>query len=89
MDATTVAVDLAKTVFELAIANAQWRVVSRQRLNRARRRHHDWPAVRDYPIGQETARLHQQAGYTTAADSTDPRSSIIRLHTGRSPYTGC
>jgi transposase len=35
MDATTVAVDLAKTVFELAIANAQWRVISRQRLNRA------------------------------------------------------
>ena len=35
MDATTVAVDLAKTVFELAIANAQWRIVSRQRLNRA------------------------------------------------------
>jgi transposase len=36
MDATTVAVDLAKTVFELAIANAQWRIVSRQRLNRER-----------------------------------------------------
>ena len=35
MDATTVAVDLAKTVFELAIANAQWRIVARQRLNRA------------------------------------------------------
>ena len=35
MDATTVAVDLAKTVFELALANAQWHVVSRQRLNRA------------------------------------------------------
>jgi len=34
MDATTVAVDLAKTVFELAIANGQWRIVSRQRLNR-------------------------------------------------------
>jgi transposase len=34
MDATTVGVDLAKTVFELAIANAQWRIVSRQRLNR-------------------------------------------------------
>jgi transposase len=34
MDATTVAVDLAKTVFELAIANAQWRISSRQRLNR-------------------------------------------------------
>ena len=26
MDATTVAVDLAKSVFELAIANARWRV---------------------------------------------------------------
>ena len=36
MDATTVAVDLAKSVFELAIANALWRVWSRQRLNRAR-----------------------------------------------------
>jgi transposase len=35
MDATTVAVDLAKTVFELALANAQWRLVGRQRLNRA------------------------------------------------------
>ena len=35
MDATTVAVDLAKTVFELAIANAQWRIVERRRLNRA------------------------------------------------------
>ena len=34
MDATTVAVDLAKTVFELALANAQWRVVGRRRLNR-------------------------------------------------------
>jgi transposase len=35
MDATTVAVDLAKNVFELAIANARWRVIGRQRLNRA------------------------------------------------------
>jgi transposase len=35
MDATTVAVDLAKTVFELAFANTQWRLVGRQRLNRA------------------------------------------------------
>ena len=35
MDATTVAVDLAKTVFELTIANVQWRIVSGQRLNRA------------------------------------------------------
>ena len=35
MDATTVAVDLAKTVFELARADAQWRILRRQRLNRA------------------------------------------------------
>jgi hypothetical protein len=35
MDATTVAVDLAKTVFELARADARWRILRRQRLNRA------------------------------------------------------
>ena len=35
MDATTVAVDLAKTVFELAIADAQWHITKRERLNRA------------------------------------------------------
>jgi transposase len=35
MDATTVGVDLAKTVFELAVANGQWRIIARQRLNRA------------------------------------------------------
>ena len=34
MDATTVAVDLAKTVFELAIADVQWHIGARQRLNR-------------------------------------------------------
>src|SRR5687767_6186496 len=34
MDATTVAVDLAKSVFELAIADVQWRITARQRLNR-------------------------------------------------------
>jgi transposase len=32
----TVAVDLAKSVFEVAIANAQWRVMERRRLTRAR-----------------------------------------------------
>jgi len=36
MDATTVAVDLAKNVFEIAVANGQWRVVRRHRLTRAR-----------------------------------------------------
>jgi transposase len=35
MNATTMAVDLAKSVFQLAIANAQWRIIDRQRLNRA------------------------------------------------------
>jgi transposase len=34
MDATTVAVDVAKSVFELAIANAEWRVSAHHRLNR-------------------------------------------------------
>jgi glyoxylase-like metal-dependent hydrolase (beta-lactamase superfamily II) len=36
MNSTTVAVDLAKNVFELAIAGADWRISERQRLNRAR-----------------------------------------------------
>lgn len=34
MDATTVAVDLAKTVFEVAVANRHWHIVSRHRFNR-------------------------------------------------------
>jgi len=34
MDATTVGVDLAKSVFELAVADGQWRITTRQRLNR-------------------------------------------------------
>ena len=34
MDATTVAVDLAKSVFELAIADPQWHIVERKRFNR-------------------------------------------------------
>lgn len=39
MDATTMAVDLAKTVFELAIANQRGRVIRRQRLNRTQFAH--------------------------------------------------
>jgi len=35
MNATTVAVDLAKSVFELAVADSQWRIVERHRLTRA------------------------------------------------------
>ena len=34
MNATTVAVDLAKSVFQLAVADANWRVVETQRLMR-------------------------------------------------------
>ncbi|MGH8717400.1 MAG: IS110 family transposase, partial [Burkholderiales bacterium] len=35
MNATTVAVDLAKNVFQLAVADARWRVVERHRLTRS------------------------------------------------------
>lgn len=35
MDATTVAVDLAKMVFEVAVADGHWRIIKRQRLGRA------------------------------------------------------
>ena len=35
MNATTVAVDLAKNVFELALSDAQWRVIGRERLTRS------------------------------------------------------
>ena len=34
MDATTVAVDLAKTVFEVAIADRHWHIVARHRFTR-------------------------------------------------------
>ena len=34
MHATTVAVDLAKSVFQLAVADSQWRVVETHRLTR-------------------------------------------------------
>ena len=34
MNATTVAVDLAKSVFQLAVADSQWRIVETHRLTR-------------------------------------------------------
>jgi transposase len=34
MNRTTIAVDLAKSVFQVAVADGEWRVVSRQRLSR-------------------------------------------------------
>lgn len=36
MNSTTVAVDLAKSVFEVAVADADWRIAEHHRLNRAR-----------------------------------------------------
>ncbi len=35
MNATTVAVDLAKSVFQLAVADASWRIIETHRLTRA------------------------------------------------------
>jgi transposase len=35
MHATTVAVDLAKSVFQIAVADEQWRIIETQRLNRS------------------------------------------------------
>ena len=35
MNPTTVAIDLAKNVFELAMADEHWRVVGRERLTRS------------------------------------------------------
>jgi transposase len=45
MNATTVAVDLAKSVFQLAVANSSWRVVETQRLTRTQ--FERWFANRD------------------------------------------
>jgi transposase len=39
MDATTVAVDLAKNVFELAVADRHWKIVERKRLTRRQFEH--------------------------------------------------
>ena len=45
MNATTVAVDLAKSVFQLAVADEHWRVVETQRLSRTQ--FERWFANRD------------------------------------------
>ncbi len=45
MNATTVAVDLAKSVFQLAVADEHWRVVETQRLTRTQ--FERWLANRD------------------------------------------
>ncbi len=48
MNATTVAVDLAKSVFQLAVADEQWRVVETQRLSRTQ--FERWFANRDVSL---------------------------------------
>lgn len=48
MNATTVAVDLAKSVFQLAVADASWRVVETQRLTRTQ--FERWFANRDVSL---------------------------------------
>ena len=45
MNATTVAVDLAKSVFQLAVADASWRVMEKHRLTRTQ--FERWFANRD------------------------------------------
>lgn len=45
MNATTVAVDLAKSVFQLAVADGSWRVTEQQRLTRTQ--FERWFANRD------------------------------------------
>ena len=45
MNATTVAVDLAKSVFQLAVADASWKVIESHRLTRTQFEH--WFANRD------------------------------------------
>ena len=48
MNATTVAVDLAKSVFQLAVADEHWRIVETQRLTRT---HFErWFANRDVSL---------------------------------------
>jgi transposase len=48
MNATTVAVDLAKSVFQLAVADGSWRVIETQRLTRTQ--FERWFANRDVSL---------------------------------------
>lgn len=48
MNATTVAVDLAKSVFQLAVADEHWRIVKSQRLTRTQ--FERWFANRDVSL---------------------------------------
>lgn len=69
MDATTVAVDLAKTVFEVAMADTQWRIIGRQRLGRAQFRRFLTTTAPTHVVmeacgsAHHWGRLAQQAGH--------------------------
>src|SRR5436190_11749428 len=68
MNATTVAVDLAKNVFQLAVADENWRVIGRHRLSRSQ--FERWFANREVSLiimeacgsAHHWARLFQAAG---------------------------
>ena len=54
MNATTVAVDLAKSVFQLAVADDAWRVVQTHRLTRTQ--FERWFANRDVSLTHRSLR---------------------------------
>ena len=54
MHATTVAVDLAKSVFQLAVADSSWRVIENHRLTRTQ--FERWFANRDVSLTHRSLR---------------------------------
>ena len=88
MNATTAAVDLAKSVFQLAVADASWKVVetpdnSSGCLPAART---DWHRVSRFHVGTGHCEPTTDAGYTTARVSQQPKLSISFLPFWGSPY---
>ena len=73
MNATTVAVDLAKSVFQLAVADEHWRVVETQRLTRTQ--FERWFANRDVSLPLAIGRFTELIAclWTNFASDTSPR----------------
>ena len=80
MNATTVAVDLAKNVFELAVADEPWRIVERARLTRGQGNR--GAAV----AGGVRARL-REAQQDRWADARALLEAARRFHVGTSAQT--
>jgi len=84
MDATTVAVDLAKSVFELALANAQWRITARHRLTRTRLAllgtgcAAAWPPGDDHPTVRPYVRRNK-------TDRADAEAILEAVRSGQMP----